>query len=233
MLDIAAVMPVYNEEEGVEGAVGGCVAALAATGASFRAMVLDDGSTDGTPAVLERLAGDARVEVVRKRNSGHGPTILEGYRRVAGRARWVFQLDSDDEIPISSFAALWAAREQADAVVGVRTRRRQPLPRRLVTRASRLAVRMLFGAAVTDVNCPFRLIRGEVLARLVDRIPFDTYAPNVALSGLLARERRPVANVPVPVVERASRTASLAGWRAVATGLQALQQTVAIRRTNG
>lgn len=233
MLDLVAVMPVYNEEEGVESAVGDCVAALAETGAAFRAVVLDDGSTDRTPEVLERLAADPRVEVISKLNTGHGPTILEGYRRVAGRARWVFQLDSDDEIPISSFAALWAAREAADAVVGVRTRRRQPLPRRLVTRASRVAVRVLFGGAVTDVNCPFRLIRGDVLARLVDRIPPDTFAPNVALSGLLARERRPVANVPVPVVERASRTASLAGWRAVATGLQALQQTVAIRRSHG
>jgi dolichol-phosphate mannosyltransferase len=233
VFDIAAVMPVYNEEEGVEDAVGGCVAALTATGASFRAVVLDDGSTDRTPEVLERLAADSRVEVVRKANTGHGPTILDGYRRVAARARWVFQLDSDDEIPISSFAALWAARDGADAVVGVRTRRTQPLPRRLVTHASRLTVRMLFGAAVTDVNCPFRLIRGDVLARLVDRIPPDTFAPNVVLSGLLARERRPVANVPVPVVRRESRTASLAGWRAVATGLQALQQTVAIRRQDG
>jgi glycosyltransferase involved in cell wall biosynthesis len=233
VLDLVAVMPVYNEEDGVESAVGACVAALAATGGAFHAMVLDDGSTDRTPEVLERLAGDPRVEVIRKRNTGHGPTILEGYRRVAGRARWVFQLDSDHEIPISSFAALWAARKEADAVVGVRTRRRQSLPRRLVTRASRIAVRVLFGCAVTDVNCPFRLIRGDVLARLVDRIPPDTFAPNVALSGLLARERRPVANVPVPVVERDSKTASLAGWRAVATGLQALHQTVAIRRRHG
>ena len=230
MFDIAAVMPVYNEQEGVESAVGGCVAALTATGADFRTVVLDDGSSDRTPEVLERFAADPRVEVVRKVNSGHGPTILAGYRRVAGQARWVFQLDSDEEIPIASFAALWAARDGADAVVGVRTRRSQPLPRRLVTHGSRLAVRVLFGAAVSDVNCPFRLIRGEVLARLVDRIPPDTFAPNVVLSGLLARERYRVANVPVPVVRRTSRTASLAGWRAVATGLQALQQTVAISR---
>lgn len=223
-------MPVFNEEEAVEASIGGCLETLAATGASFRAVVLDDGSTDRTPEVLARFAGDPRVEVVRKPNSGHGPTILQGYRRVAPLARWVFQLDSDGEIPISSFADLWAARDGADAVVGVRTRRTQTLPRRLLTRGSRLAVRLLFGDAVTDVNCPFRLIRGEVLARLVDRVPPDTFAPNVALSGLLARERRRVANVPVPVIASSCRTASLAGWRAVGTGLQAFQQTLAIRR---
>ena len=226
-------MPVYNEAGGVEDAVQGCVAALAATGASFRAVVLDDGSTDRTPEVLDRLAVHPHVEVVRKQNSGHGPTILAGYRRVTGQALWVFQLDSDEEIPISSFAALWAARDGADAVVGVRACRSQPLPRRLVTRGSRLAVRLLFGSAVTDVNCPFRLIRGDVLARFVDRIPTDTFAPNVAISGLLALERCRVANVAVPVAARPSQTASLVGWKAVATGMRALRQTVAIRRHDG
>jgi glycosyltransferase involved in cell wall biosynthesis len=232
MLDIAAVMPVYNEEERIERAAAACVAALAATGSSFSLVVLDDGSTDRTPEALARLAAEPRIEVVRKPNSGHGPTILAGYRRAAGRARWVFQLDSDEEIPVTSFAALWAAREGADAVVGMRQRRRQGLPRRLVTHGSRLAVRLLFGSAVVDVNCPFRLVRGDVLARLAARIPPDTFAPNVALSGLLARERRRIVNVPVPVVRRESRTAALAGWRAVATGLVALQQTVAIRRSH-
>ena len=223
-------MPAYNEEGGVEAAVTGCVAALAATRVSFHVFVLDDGSTDRTPEVLQRCAADRRVEVLRKENSGHGPTILAGYRLVSRRAHWVFQLDSDHEVPISSFAALWDARHGADAVVGVRAQRRQPLPRRLVTRGGGLAVRLLYGNAVTDVNCPFRLIRGDVLARFIDRIPADTFAPNVVISGLLALERCRVANMVVPVANRVTKTASLAGWKAVATGLQALHQTVAIRR---
>ncbi|HXQ24670.1 MAG TPA: AAA family ATPase [Candidatus Acidoferrales bacterium] len=97
-------------------------------------------------------------------------------------------------------------------------------------RQRRLAVRLLFGNAVADVNCPFRLIRSDVLARFIDRIPTGTFAPNVAISGLLALERCRVANVVVPVTSRATRTAALEGWKAVATGLQALHQAVAIRR---
>lgn len=223
-------MPAYNEERGIEAAVNDCVAALVATGASFRALVLDDGSTDRTAEMLRRFDGDPRIEVIRKENSGHGPTILAGYRLLARQARWVFQLDSDGEVPIASFAALWAARQGADAVVGVRTQRDQSLPRRLVTRGSGLAVRLLYGSAVTDVNCPFRLIHGDVLARFIDRIPADTFAPNVAISGLLALEGCRVANVVVPVATSATKTASLEGWKAVATGLQALHQTVGIRR---
>ena len=230
MFEVAAIMPAYNEEACVEDTVRACVAALADTGESFRVFVLDDGSTDCTPNVLRRFAGDPCVEVLRKENSGHGPTILAGYRHVAHRARWVFQLDSDDEVPAANFAALWAVRHCTDAIVGVRAQRRQPLFRCLVTRGSRLAVRLLYGNAVADVNCPFRLIRGEVLVRFIDRIPADTFAPNVVVSGFLAKEGYRVANVVVPVASRATKTAALKGWKAVATGLLALQQTVAIRR---
>ena len=230
MLEVAAVMPVYNEEDGIEAAVTGCVAALTATGAIFRVFVMDDGSTDRTPHVLQQFARDPRVEVRRTANAGHGPTILAAYRHVARRARWVFQFDSDEEVPIANFGALWAARGGADAVIGRRTQRRQALPRHLVSRGSRLAVRVLYGNSVNDVNCPFRLMRGDVLARLVERIPVDTFAPNVAISGLLALERCRVVNVAVPVTVRTTKTASLTGWKAVAIGIHALHQTLAIRR---
>ena len=88
--ELALVMPVYNEEACVAGVVRAWLEVLGGLGIDFRMIVLNDGSRDRTAEVLAQYAGDARIEAVNKPNSGHGPTILEGYRRAVELADWVF-----------------------------------------------------------------------------------------------------------------------------------------------
>ena len=113
-LDLAVVMPVYNEQECIAAVVDSWRAMLARLDVEYKLIVLNDGSRDATAAALEKFAGDRRVEIVHKQNTGHGPTILLGYRRAVATARWVFQCDSDDEISPEHFPHLWERREQYD-----------------------------------------------------------------------------------------------------------------------
>lgn len=227
LLDLAVVMPVYNEAECIADVVSNWLETLNREHLRFRLLVLNDGSRDATADVLARFSGDPHVEVVNKANSGHGPTILAGYHRAIGMADWVFQVDSDGEILASEFPTLWKARGQRDAVMGIRTGTTSAPARRLITRVSRLIVRLCYGAGVTDVNVPFRLMRARVLASFLARIPGDTFAPNVVIAGLLARGGFAIANVPVRFEGRKTGQVSIVGlklWKgAFRAGVQTLR----------
>ncbi len=161
---LTVVMPVYNEAAAIGDVVRAWAKELDRLGIDYEMRVYDDGSRDATATVLEELSHEVpRLLVTRHSNRGHGPTILRGYREARGE--WVFQSDSDGEMEPDSFSLLWDRRADYDFLFGIRGGREWTPPRWVMTRASRLAVRMLFGKGVLDVNTPYRLMRRERLAR--------------------------------------------------------------------
>lgn len=220
-------MPVYNEAEGITEVVADWTSRLDGLGLSYEFLLYNDGSKDETGARLDELATRyPSVRAIHQTNRGHGPTILRGYREARGD--WVFQTDSDDEIPASAFESVWARREGFDAVFGIRTGRPSGAGRRLLTRGAALAVRLLFGRGPRDTNVPFRLVRREVLQRLIDHIPGDTFAPNVILSGLTARHAVRFTEVPVPAVARRLGQTTIIGMKTLKLGARAARQTLAV-----
>jgi hypothetical protein len=83
---------------------------------------------------------------------------------------------------------------------------------------------------VQDVNVPFRLMRSAVLAPMMERVPADTFAPNVALSGLAARRSLRIVNVPVEFRERRTGCGSLAPRRLLRIAWTCGTQTLNILR---
>ena len=227
--ELAVVMPVYNEEACIVEVVNSWRTTLDGLGIDFRLLVLNDGSTDGTASELEVFGDDPRVEVVHKSNEGHGPTILTGYGRAVTIASWVFQCDSDGEIGPEHFQHLWKAREGFDALFGKRYERKQGPARMIVSGGSRLVVRTLWGKGIPDVNTPYRLIRSRVLGPIVEMIPHGTLAPNVIISGVIARAGLRILNHPVPHEGRKSGTPSIARMKLWLFAFRALVQTIRTR----
>ncbi len=227
--ELALVMPVYNEEACIVGVVQSWRDMFASLGVDVRLIVLNDGSRDGTAEALSRLRDDERIEIVNKPNSGHGPTILTGYRRAAEMADWIFQCDSDDEMKPDHFPELWKRRAEYDALFGMRSGREQNAGRRLISAASRFTVRLLFGAGVSDVNTPYRLIRAPLLKAIIAQIPDDTFAPNVIISGSLARAGARVYNHPVPHEQRRTGSVSIVKWKLWKSAFRSFWQTLRCR----
>ena len=228
-LDLMVVMPVYNEEECIEAVVRSWREKIATLTPNFVILVLNDGSKDGTAAALQSFEGDAQVRVINKTNSGHGPTILQGYRIAAAEAEWVFQCDSDDELPPDYFPRLWEKRAKYDALFGIRAHREQDSARRLLSAGSRLVVKTLFGRGVRDVNTPYRLLRSSILKPLAEAIPDDTFAPNIIISGVFSRRKLRIYNTPVPHENRKTGTASLTSSKVWKVAFKSLRQTLAFR----
>ncbi len=228
--DLTLVMPVYNEEECIESVVSEWLRALDETTVNFHVLLIDDGSRDGTAEILDALAAreNAHLSVVHKENSGHGPSILHGYTIAAQNSVWVFQTDSDGEMPASAFKQLWLSREDYDAVLGIRTNREQNPTRRFISQISRLTVMLLAGNTVKDVNVPYRLIRSTVMQQIIPLIPDNTFAPNVAISGLLHLKQLRVLNIPVDHAHRKTGTVSIIRWRLLRKAALSFLQTCAI-----
>jgi undecaprenyl-phosphate 4-deoxy-4-formamido-L-arabinose transferase len=170
--EVTIVVPVLNEQATLEPLYDGIVRTLEAAGIPAELIFVDDGSTDGTFAVLERLhAADARVRVVSfKRNFGQHPAMHAGIARARGRI--VVTMDGDLQNQPSDIPRLVAAvQDGADVASGRRVMRRDAMVlRRLPSRVINQMLARLTGARLSDFGCAFNAYRRDALEPVMHRI---------------------------------------------------------------
>ncbi|HVU24537.1 MAG TPA: glycosyltransferase family 2 protein [Opitutus sp.] len=212
------VMPAYNEE----GCIGTVVAAWLAEfernfGEGFRAVVVDDGSSDRTGEILDRLAaGERRLTVVHQQNIGHGGALRRGYTEALARgADRVFQVDSDDQFSPADFPRVWARRAESPCILGHRVARQDAPARLAITRVLQGVLFAFYGRRLKDANVPYRLIEAGFLRRALGLIPPGTFAPNIFIAVIAARAGVDLLNVPVTHAGRKTGRTVLVRWRLV------------------
>ncbi len=225
---LCVILPVYNEEAVVGEVLRKWDAELGRLRINYVIRPYNDGSKDGSLQVMRDFAAvHKRVDIRDKANSGHGPTILTGYRDAARDGfDWIFQIDSDDEMGPEQFGDLWCRRGDYDFLIGRREGRVQALSRRFVSFFSRLCVRIFYGKSVWDVNSPYRLMRVSAFKDFYDAIPLTTFAPNVILSGLAARHHLRCFEIRVPEHDRITGRSSLAKWKLLKAAARSFIQTI-------
>ena len=232
---LAIVMPVYNEEEAIGAVLEKWVKALDALNIDYTINPYNDGSKDNSLSVIQQKAKEFPGKVIAhdKPNSGHGPTILLGYREaVANGYDWVFQIDSDDEMGPEGFAELWNKRNDFDFLVGIRDGRKQALPRKVISAVSRLCVKLFYGKSIWDVNTPYRLMRASVFYDIYSQIPEDTFAPNVIISGMAADQKLRCFESRVPQRDRQTGEVSIKKWKLLKAAMKSFMQTILFSVTN-
>ncbi|OGB89548.1 hypothetical protein A2625_01335 [candidate division WOR-1 bacterium RIFCSPHIGHO2_01_FULL_53_15] len=229
MTELAVVLPVYNEEEIISQVIEEWAKELDALDIDFEIHAYNDGSRDGTLKALTGLASKYSNLIVHdKTNSGHGPTILKGYRENCDKD-WIFQTDSDGEIGPEGFRELWKQRNNYDLLIGKRQRHHQPPARKIISSISRLLSRGLYGRGVSDANVPYRLMRAEKFRQLFFRIPADTFAPNLIISGMASIMKARILEAPVQQYPGPTGEASLNKMKLLGAALRAFFQTIGFR----
>lgn len=222
-LELSLVIPVFNGAPSIAGTVESWRSATAALEREM--IVVDDGSTDGTGAILDRLAASPPLpgvlRVIHQANAGHGPSVRRGYE--LARGEWVFQADSDDEIEPRHFSALWERRKEGDLILAERVGRSAGRMRALVTGAEALLMRALGGLPLRDPNIPFRLVRREKLLEFCAAARPDEFAPNILMSLFALRRGWRVVMVKLPHNRRRSSSHSLRGRKLLKGCLAALR----------
>lgn len=227
---LTVVMPAYNEEDGIAAAIGDVQREVLALVPAAELVVVDDGSRDGTGPILDRLAAeDPRLRVIHQPNGGHGRALRTGLDAACGE--YVLLIDSDRQIPLDGFAAVWSrVRSNGTlAVLGVRRERRDPFLRLVLTAVVRHAVRLLFGVRLGDANAPFKLLPRRIWLDARELIPDDTLAPSLFLAIFLKRRGGVVEEIEVP--HRARQTGrAIDTWQLVRLCGRGFAQLIAFRR---
>jgi len=222
-------MPVYNEEVVIRDVINKWTKELLRLEIDFQIHVYNDGSRDNTLSILNRLANENKnITVHDKLNSGHGPTIIQGYRENSD-AEWLFQIDSDDGIGIESFEDLWEKRKRFQFLIGKRIRSRQALPRKLISILSRVIVSILYGNKIYDVNSPYRLMRTESLKKIIFSLPDNMFAPNVSITGTVSLFNLKCYEISVQHRERVTGEGSIKRIKLLKAVLQSFYQTIIYR----
>lgn len=231
--ELCLVVPVYNEEEAIGPVLVEWCAMLDQLGIDYRILAYNDGSKDNTANILNEMAAQypGKIEAINKSNEGHGPTILRGYRDASARCQWIFQMDSDNEMGSTTFHKLWAAREEKDFLLGQRDGRVQPLPRKIISFVSRSVVRFFYGQSVWDVNAPYRLMRVSCLSELFNKIPADTFAPNVIISGYVGKKKLRFQEFEVAHQDRQTGEVSIKKWKLLKAAMRSFKQTISFSFT--
>jgi dolichol-phosphate mannosyltransferase len=213
---VLVVIPTYDEVENIEA----ILERLHASVPGAHALVVDDGSPDGTGELAEKLAArDARVHVLRRHaKAGLGPAYVAGFRW--GRARGydvLVEMDADGSHHPEQLSRLLAALDGADLALGSRyvpggRVEQWPAHRLLLSRAGNVWTRWSLRLPLADATGGYRAVRGE----LVDRLPFDEvasqgYCFQVDWAWRAVRAGAAVVEVPITFTERTFGRSKMSG----------------------
>ena len=163
-MDISIIIPVYNEVEALPALHRELADVLGRLENSAEIFFIDDGSRDGSSAVLDKLAlSDARVQVLHlRRNYGQTAAIMAGFQHCTGDV--IIPMDADGQNdPADIPRLLNKVSEGFDVVSGWRVERDDRFSRRLSSVVANRLISSLLGVPLHDYGCTLKAYRREVI----------------------------------------------------------------------
>ncbi|HEY7729262.1 MAG TPA: glycosyltransferase family 2 protein [Candidatus Eisenbacteria bacterium] len=165
---LSIFFPAFNEAENIGAVVRAALEVLPRISRVFEVIVVDDGSQDGTEAVVRAFAREnSAVRYVRhSSNRGYGAAVRSGFQ--SARCPYVFYTDGDGQFSLAELPEFVRPllEGEVDAVIGYRRRRRDPPFRLLAGVCWNLLVRVVLGVRVRDVDCAYKAMRSSLATSL-------------------------------------------------------------------
>lgn len=208
---VSIVIPVFNEGDILEKVIGDCHTQIIRKIPGSETIVVNDGSTDSTSVVLERLRdkfGELKVVTLDK-NRGHGKALRKAFELADNPL--IFHVDGDNQFRLEEFWKLYASMRGCDIAAGYRLKRKDCLRRRVISLLLCWMDMLLFGISMKDINSPFKLIRREALADIMRDIDSDFSAVPIAVMILAKLKGYRITEIPVEHFARKTGKSSMAG----------------------
>ena len=164
---LSVFFPAYNDSGTIASMVIRAVQTAAALTPDYEVIVVNDGSADATPEIIDELARTyPRVRAIHHpKNRGYGGALQTGFR--SATKDLIFYTDGDAQYDPAELKTLWdCLTADADMVNGFKISRSDPFHRIVIGRAYHHIVKALFGLTVRDVDCDFRLMRRTIFERI-------------------------------------------------------------------
>ncbi|MDA8164739.1 MAG: glycosyltransferase, partial [Desulfobacteraceae bacterium] len=180
---LSVVIPVFNEAGNLPELIRRCLAACRQTEHPFELLLVDDGSSDGSTALIASAAGSEPeiVGVVLNRNYGQHAAVFAGLAQ--SRGEMVITLDADLQNPPEEIPNLVREMEKGYDVVGtVRSNRQDSLFRRLSSALVNKMVRQATGVMMHDYGCMLRAYHRPIVTAMLQCEERSTFIPILANS---------------------------------------------------
>lgn len=185
-ISLSIFFPCYNEEANVERVTLAALAAAREITDDFEIIIVDDGSTDRTGELAERLAAEHhRVRVVHNRpNRGYGGALQAGF--LAATKEWVFYTDGDGQFDFREIPRLLDLLDRYEIISAYRLNRQESPIRRFNAWCWTLLCNYLLGTRLRDIDCAFKLYP----RRLFDEITMQSLGALIDAEILAKATRR-------------------------------------------
>lgn len=218
--DSVVIIPTYNEKENIEN----IIRAVMALEHEFDMLIIDDGSPDGTAAIVKKLmAGDfaGRLHIVERSGKlGLGTAYIAGFKWAIEKGYdYIFEMDADFSHDPKDVPRLYkaCAEDGADVAVGSRYVTgvnvvNWPMGRVLMSYYASKYVRMVTGLPIHDTTAGFKCYRRRVLEAIdLDAIRFKGYAFQIEMKFTAYKLGFKITEVPVIFVNRFVGTSKMSG----------------------
>ncbi|MSR05801.1 MAG: glycosyltransferase [Gemmatimonadetes bacterium] len=217
-MNVSVVVPLHNEEPNIERLLATVVPSLERNPLvdQFELICVDDGSTDGTAAMLGPHAAERVVLVARPARGGKSAALASGL----GAARYdvIGLIDGDLQTSPDDFQLLLPMLAQGfDCAHGIRTNRQDSWVRLFSSRTARGVRHAILGDRFEDITCPLTVFRRECLEHVTLFEPFHRYLPF-----LIQAQGYRVTQVPVRHFPRTAGTAKYGIANRLGVGLVSL-----------
>lgn len=204
---VAIIMPVYNEVDTIENTVRELYDKLANKMDNLSIWVFEDGSTDGTKEVLEKLENEfpSLHAKMTKQKKGYPRAMREAFLSIdPSEYKYVVAIDSDGQYEPDDFFKLWhiMQRDSPDIAMGRRIGRKEPLYRRLLSQGLQILERLMFHVQCKDVTSVMRLMRVEVAHHIAKEICYSKYNFWLEFTARMTLKNYRVIEIPITYRER-------------------------------
>ena len=206
--ELSVLLPAFNEEACIEAVVREVAGVLRGLGRPFEIIVVDDGSTDATPARLNALQADLpELHVLRLlKNSGQSAALGAAFR--AARGRIFITLDADGQNDPADIPALVAKLDSCDLCCGYRAQRQDSWSKRCGSRLANAVRNRALRETIRDTGCTLKAFHAEWTREL----PMQFRGMHRFLPALLGMAGARISEIPVNHRPRAAGSSKYTNW---------------------
>lgn len=160
-IELSLILPVYNEEKIIGAVLCNVISFLQKRFKKYEIIVVDDGSSDRSPAIIKDIAEGNRevIFVQHEKNKGYGSALRSGFK--AASLDYIFFMDADGQFKIEDLDSILPLINEYDLIIGYRQKRNDPPVRVFLGTIFTKIINLCFLLHYKDINCAYKLIRNQ------------------------------------------------------------------------
>ena len=164
--NLSVFFPLFNEEGNVKEDVDRAIQVLEKLKLKYEILLINDGSSDKTGEIADKIAEDnPKVRVIHhKSNLGYGEALKSGF--YSAKYETIVYTDGDGQFDFAEVTKFLEKIGEYDLLIGYRIKRRDPLFRIIFKKGWTFSLWTMFGLTLKDVDCGFKMIKREVLQKI-------------------------------------------------------------------